>query len=231
MAAMEDVLDLYAEPYDPARPVVCFDETSTQLLADVREPLPAQSGRPRREDYEYLRAGTRNLFLTCEPRAGWRHVAITKRRTMQDFAHQMRWLVDEEYADVPVIRLVLDNPVSSTGQALNTHRMASFYETFPPAEARRIAKRLEFHHTPKHGSWLNPASSTGQAMAEIEFSVLTRACLKRRNPDEDALQRNISACEAERNEAGSTINWRFTTQDARAKMRHLYPDISTLIQY
>ena len=127
----------------------------------------------------------------------------------------MRWLVDEAYADVPVIRLVLDN--------LNTHRMASLYETFPPAEARRIAKRLEFHHTPKHGSWLN--------MAEIEFSVLTRACLKRRNPDEDALQRNISACEAERNEAGTTINWRFTTQDARAKMRRLYPDISSLIQY
>ena len=221
MAAMEDVLDLYAEPYDPARPVVCFDETSTQLLADVREPLPAQPGRPRREDYEYLRAGTRNL--TCEPRAGWRHVAITKRRTIGDFAHQMRWLVDEAYADVPVIRLVLDN--------LNTHRMASLCETFPPAEARRIAKRLEFHHTPKHGSWLNPASSKGQAMAEIEFSVLTRACLKRRNPDEDALQRNISACEAERNEAGTTINWRFTTQDARAKMRRLYPDISTLIQY
>ena len=141
MAAMEDVLDLYAEPYDPQRPVVCFDETSTQLLADVREPLPAKPGRPRREDYEYQRGGTRNLFLTCEPRRGWRHVAITRQRTMQDFAQQMRWLVDEAYPDVPVIRLVLDN--------LNTHRMASLYETFPAAEARRIAKRLEFHHTPK----------------------------------------------------------------------------------
>ena len=149
VAAMEDVLDLYVEPRDPERPVVCFDETSTQLLADVREPLPAKPGRPRREDYEYQRAGTRNLFLSCEPRAGWRHVAITKQRTMQDFAHQMRWLVDEAYPDVPVIRLVLDN--------LNTHRTASLYETFPPAEARRIAKRLEFHHTPKHGSWLNMA--------------------------------------------------------------------------
>ena len=152
VAAMEDVLDLYVEPHDPERPVVCFDETSTQLLADVREPLPAKPGRPRREDYEYQRAGTRNLFLSCEPRAGWRHVAITKQRTMQDFAHQMRWLVDEAYPDVPVIRLVLDN--------LNTHRTASLYETFPPAEARRIAKRLEFHHTPKHGSWLNMKSSS-----------------------------------------------------------------------
>ena len=212
MAAMEDVLDLYSEPYDAERPVVCFDETSTQLLADVREPLLAQPGRPRREDYEYRREGTRNLFLTCEPRAGWRHVAITKQRTMRDFAHQMRWLVDEAYPHVPVIRVVLDN--------LNTHRRASLYETFPPAEARRIAKRLEFHFTPKHGSWLN--------MAEIEFSVLARACLKKRNPDEDALQRNVSTCEAERNEARTTINWRFTTQDARTKMRRLYPDTSTL---
>ena len=215
VATMEDVLDLYVEPRDPERPVVCFDETSTQLLADVREPLPAKPGRPRREDYEYQRAGTRNLFLSCEPRAGWRHVAITKQRTMQDFAHQMRWLVDEAYPDVPVIRLVLDN--------LNTHRTASLYETFPPAEARRIAKRLEFHHTPKHGSWLN--------MAEIEFSVLARACLKGRNPDKDALQRNISAYEAQRNTAGTTINWRFTAQDARAKMRRLYPDTSTLTEY
>ena len=131
--------------------MVCFDETSTQLLADVRTPLPAKPGRPRREDYEYLRAGTRNLFLTCEPRRGWRHVTIIQRRTMGDFAQQMRWLVDEAYPDVPVVRLVLDN--------LNTHRMASLYETFPQAEARRIVKRLEFHHTPKHGSWLNPVLS------------------------------------------------------------------------
>ena len=182
--------DLYAEPYDPQRPVVCFDETSTQLLADVREPLPAKPGRPRREDYEYQRGGTRNLFLTCEPRRGWRHVAITRQRTMQDFAQQMRWLVDEAYPDVPVIRLVLDN--------LNTHRMASLYETFPAAEARRIAKRLEFQHTPKHGSWLN--------MAEIEFSVLARACLRGRNGDEDSLERAVSACVSERNAIGATIN-------------------------
>ena len=156
---MEDVLDLYAEPYDPERPVVCFDETSTQLLADITPPIPAKPGRPMRQDYEYLRAGTRNLFLTCEPRAGWRHVAVTPRRTMQDFAHQMRWLVDEAYPDVPVIRLVLDN--------LNTHRMASLYETFPAAEARRIAKRLEFHHTPKHGSWLNPVLSLSKGWPRL----------------------------------------------------------------
>ena len=159
-----------------ARSVVCFDETSTQLLADLRPSIPSAPGRPRREDYEYLRGGTRNLFLTCEPRRGWRQVAVTQQRTMQDFAHQMRWLVDEAYPDIPVVRVVLDN--------LNTHRMASLYETFPPSEARWIARRLEFHYTPKHGSWLN--------MAEIEFSVLARACLKRRNPNEEALQKSIA---------------------------------------
>ena len=207
MAAMEDVLDLYAEPYDPDRPVVCFDETSTQLLADTRPPIPVQPGQPRRQDYEYRRAGTRNIFLTCEPLAGWRHVAITERRTMADFAHQMRWLVDEAYPDAPVVRVVLDN--------LNTHRMASLYETFPAAEARRIARRLEFHHTPKHASWLN--------MAEIEFSVLTRACLQGRNPDETARQRAINAYEVQRNASKATINWRFNTQDARTKLHRLYP--------
>ena len=161
MAHMEDVLDLYAEPYDPQRPVVCFDETSTQLLAETRSPMPPRPGRPLSQDYEYRREGTRNLFLTCEPLAGWRQVAVTQRRTMQDFAHQMRWLVDEAYPEVPVVRVVLDNPVSSTGQALNTHRTASLYETFPAVEARRIAKRLEFHYTPKHGSWLNIACPGG----------------------------------------------------------------------
>ena len=212
VAAMEDVLNLYAEPYDPERPVVCFDETSTQLLADVREPLPAKPGRPGREDYECLRAGTRNLSLTCEPRAGWRHVAITKQRTMQDFAQQMRWLVDEAYPNVPVVRLVLDN--------LNTHRMASLYETFPAAEARRIAKRLEFHHTPKHGSWLN--------MAEIEFSVLSRCCLSQRLPSEEALRREVQTLVTERNAAKAAINWRFNTQDARTKLHRLYPSDFTV---
>ena len=204
---MEDVLDLYAEPHDPQWPVVCFDETSTQMLAEARPAMPAEPGRPRRVDYEYRREGTRNLFMACEPLAGWRHVAVTERRTAVDFAHQMRWLVDEAYPDAPVVRLVLDN--------LNTHRMASLYQAFPAAEARRIAKRLEFHYTPKHGSWLN--------MAEIEFSVLSRSCLRQRLPDEAALCREVHALELERNEAQARINWRFSIQDARAKLHRLYP--------
>ena len=207
VAHMEDVLDLYAEPYDPKRPVVCFDETSTQLLAETRAPMPPRPGRPQRQDYEYRREGTRNLFLACEPLAGWRQVAVTQRRTMQDFAHQMRWLVDEAYPEVPVVRVVLDN--------LNTHRTASLYETFPAVEARRIAKRLEFHHTPKHGSWLN--------MAEIEFSVLSRSCLRQRIPDQETLGREVQALVRERNAAQSIINWRFNTQNARTKLHRLYP--------
>ena len=212
VANMEDVLDLYAEPYDPQRPVVCFDETSTQLLAETRPSLPPRPGLPLRQDYEYRREGTRNLFLACEPLAGWRQVAVTQRRTMQDFAQQMRWLVDEAYPEAEVLRVVMDN--------LNTHRPASLYETFPAAEARRIAKRLEFHYTPKHGSWLN--------MAEIEFSVLSRACLKQRLPDEAALRREVQALVTERNAAGATINWRFNTQDARTKLHRLYPFDSTV---
>lgn len=154
-----------------------------------------------------MRAGTRNLFLACEPKAGWRHVAITQQRTMEDFAQQMRWLVDEAYPDVPVIRVVLDN--------LNTHRVASLYEAFPAPEARRIARRLEFHHTPKHGSWLN--------MAEMEFSVLARACLRGRNPDADSLEKAVNANVSERNATASAINWRFTAKDARRKLYRLYP--------
>ena len=215
VAHMEDVLDLYAEPYDPARPVVCFDETSTQLLADARPPIPAKPGRPRWEDYEYVRGGTRNLFLTCEPLAGWRHVEITERRTKLDFAHQMRWLVEEAYPEAEVIRVVLDN--------LNTHRKAPLYEAFPAAEARRIARKLEFHYTPKHGSWLN--------MAEIEFSVISRRCLGQRHPDEDSLCRGVHALEQERNEAQAIINWQFTTQDARTKLHRLYPSIPSVTEY
>ncbi len=207
---MEDVLDLYAEPYDPKRPVVCFDETSKQLVAEKRPPIPAKSGRRERFDYEYQRNGTRNLFLFCQPLAGWRHLAVTERRTMKDFAHQMRWLVDEAYPEAEKIRVVLDN--------LNTHRPASLYETFLPKEARRIRKRLEFHHTPKHGSWLN--------MAEIEFSVFSKQCLARRIGDEETLKREIAALEAERNQAEATINWRFTTVGARVKLQHLYPSVS-----
>jgi len=215
VATMEDVLDLYAEPYDPRRPVVCFDETSTQLLSEPRPALPAKPGRPRRQDYEYRREGTRNLFLTCEPLRGWRHVAITQRRTQQDFAHQMRWLVDQAYPEAQVVRVVLDN--------LNTHRAASLYQAFPGPEARRIVKRLEFHHTPKHGSWLN--------MAEIEFSVLARSCLRRRVLDEATLCREIQALERERNATQATINWRFTAQDARRKLHRLYPLNQGLTEY
>jgi hypothetical protein len=212
---MEDVLDLYAEPYDPQRPVVCFDETSTQLLAETRPALPMQPGRVRRQDYEYQREGTRNLFLACEPRRGWRHISITQRRTREDFADQMRWLVDVAYPEAPVVRVVLDN--------LNTHRPASLYQAFPAAEARRIVKRLEFHHTPKHGSWLN--------MAEIEFSVLARSCLKKRVSNEATLCREVQTLERERNAAQSKINWRFSIQDARTKLHRLYPSDQQLTDY
>jgi len=204
---MEDVLELYAEPYDPQRPTVCFDETSTQLIAERRTPLPARPGRPARYDYEYRRNGTRNLFMLCEPLRGWRHVVVTEQRTMEDFAHQMRWLAEEAYPEAGRIRVVLDN--------LNTHRPASLYETFQPAEARRILKRLEFHYTPRHGSWLN--------MAEIELSVFSRQCLGRRIPDQATLLREAAALERQRNEAHATITWRFTAADARTTLHHLYP--------
>ena len=217
---MEDVLDLYAEPYDPKRPVVCFDETSKQLVAEKRAPIPAKAGRQERFDYEYQRNGTRNLFMTCEPLAGWRHVAVTGRRTMEDFAHQMRWLSDAAYPEAEKVRVVLDNPVSSTGQALNTHRPASLYEAFEPKEARRVIQRLEFHYTPKHSSWLN--------MAEIEFSVFSNQCLNRRIEDEVSLKREIAALETERNQAGATIDWRFTITDARNKLPHIYPSLEAI---
>ena len=204
---MEDVLDLYEEPYDPNRPVVSFDETSKQLIANTRPSLPTEPGYPERYDYEYKRNGTRNLFMFFEPLRGWRHVEVTERRTMVDFAHQMKWLVDEAYPEAGVICVVLDN--------LNTHKIASLYETFEAAEARRIARRLEFHYTPKHGSWLN--------MAEIEFSVLSRQCLGRRIPDEKTLKREIAALESERNTVHATVKWQFTSRDARIKLREIYP--------
>ena len=210
VACMEDVLDLYAEPYDPKRPVVCFDETSKQLVAEKRKPIPARTGRLERFDYEYQRNGTRNLFMTCEPLAGWRHVAVTERRTKEDFAHQMRWLADAAYPEAERIRVVLDN--------LNTHRPASLYETFEPGEARRVIQKLEFHYTPKHGSWLN--------MAEIEFSVFSNQCLNRRIGDEPSLKREIAALESERNQDAATIDWRFSTADARHKLRRVYPSAS-----
>jgi hypothetical protein len=208
---MEDVLDLYAEPYDARRPKVNFDEKSVQLIAEKRHPLPVQPGYAARYDYEYARRGTANLFVFCEPQAGWRHVVVSERRTMQDFAHQMKWLVDEHYPEAEVIRLVLDQ--------LNTHKPASLYEAFAPDEARRIRRKLEFHFTPKHGSWLN--------MAEIEVSVLQRQCLARRLADVATLTRHLTAYEARRNREQATIDWRFTTQEARIKLHRLYPSQPT----
>jgi hypothetical protein len=208
---MEDVLDLYAEPFDPKRPKVNFDETSKQLIKETRQVLPAAPGRPERYDYEYERAGTRNLFLFTEPQAGWRHINVTEQRTKLDFAQQMKWLVDVAYPEAEVLRVVLDN--------LNTHKAASLYEAFAPEEARRIVKKLEFHYTPKHGSWLN--------MAEIELSVLQRQCLARRIADEATLIHEVAAWESVRNEAQATIDWRFSVTDARDKLKRLYPSRSS----
>lgn len=206
---MEDVLDVYTRPYDPNRPVVCMDETSKQLIGETRVPRPAQSGRLQRYDYEYERHGVSNLFLLFEPLAARRQVTVTDRRTSQDWAELMRQLVDEHYPEAEVITLVLDN--------LNTHTPASLYETFEPEEARRIARRLEIHYTPKHGSWLN--------MAEIELSVLSRQCLDRRIADKTALSGEVAAWQKERNQAEATVDWRFTTSDARIKLKKLYPSI------
>lgn len=206
---MEDVLEVYAEPYDPRRPKVNVDETNKQLIKETRLPLPAQPGQPQRFDYEYERNGTRNLFLFVEPQAGRRHVHVTEQRPKVDFAHEMQWLVDRGYPEAEVLRVVLDN--------LNTHKIASLYEAFEPAEARRIARKLEFHYTPKHGSWLN--------MAEIEFSVLQQQCLDRRIPDEDTLKREIAAWEHQRNAEQATIDWRFSVTDARKKLERLYPSL------
>jgi len=207
---MEDVLDLYAEPYDPKRPQVCFDEVSFQLIIEKRLPLPIRPGQPERFDYEYKRNGTRNLFMFSQPLGGWRHVKVTERRTKIDYAHCMKDLVDVFFPDADVIRVVQDN--------LNTHTPAALYEAFEPSEAKRILNRLEFHYTPKHGSWLD--------MAEIEIGILSRQCLDRRIPDEDTLRREIAAWEASRNEQRATIEWRFTSSDARVKLNRLYPDIS-----
>jgi hypothetical protein len=204
---MEDVLDLYAEPYDERRPVVNFDEKSKQLVAETRTPIPAEPGRAERFDYEYRRGGVANLFAFCEARAGWRHLAVTERHTKQDFAAQMKWLVDEQYPQAERIRVVLDN--------LSTHKPASLYERFAPGEARRILRKLEFHYTPKHGSWLN--------LVEIELSVLQRQCLNRRIPDVATLRREVVAYAARRNEAKATITWNFSVEDARRKLKRLYP--------
>lgn len=206
VALMEIILDLYERAYDPARPLVCFDETSKQLIEETRQPLPIKPGQIQRYDYEYRRNGTRNLFLFFEPLAGWRHIDVTEHRTKLDFAHQMRWLVDVAYPDVECIDVVLDN--------LNTHTFGALYDAFEPAEARRIARKLVFHYTPKHASWLN--------MAEIEFSVIARK-LGPRVPDEATLKRKVEAIVRSRNETESTVDWQFTSNDARIKLKRLYP--------
>jgi hypothetical protein len=209
VCAMEDVLEVYKRPHDPERPVVCLDETSKQLIGETRTPIAAEPGQPARIDYEYERKGTANLFMIFEPLAGWRWVKVTERRTAVDFAEVIRQLVDECYPGAKKIVLVMDN--------LNTHKLASLYEAFAPEEARRLAERLEIHYTPKHGSWLD--------MAETELSVLARQCLNRRIDNVVALDREIRAWEKLRNEAECKIEWRFTTKDARIKLKRLYPSI------
>jgi len=209
VCAMEDVLEVYTRPYDPARPVVCLDEISKQLVAETRTPLPAEPGQPERVDYEYERCGTANLFLTCEPLAGRRHVTVTEQRTAVDFAQEVRNLLEVRYPQAERVVLVMDN--------LNTHKPAALYQAFEPAVARALIDRLEIHHTPKHGSWLN--------LAEIELSVLSRQCLDRRLPDADTLAQEIAAWEQARNADARPVNWRFTTADARIKLKRLYPSI------
>lgn len=207
---MEDVLDVYTLPYDPAYPQVCMDELSKQLVGETRVPLPPTPGHVAHSDYEYVRLGVANLFILFDPLRGWRHLTVTERRTKQDWAYAIRDLVDVQYPHAVKIRLVLDN--------LNTHVGGSLYDTFPPAEARRILDRLELHYTPKHGSWLN--------MAESELSILARQCLDRRIADPVTLAREVAAWERRRNTAHATMDWRFTTADARIKLTHLYPVIT-----
>jgi hypothetical protein len=206
---MEDVLDGYTRPYDPRYPQVCMDEVSKQLLRDTRAPLPATLGKGARVDYEYEREGVVNLFLFCEPLQGQRWVSVTDQRTKVDWARQIKDLVDVRYPQAERIVLVMDN--------LNTHGSASLYEVFPPAEAKRLANKLEIHYTPTHGSWLN--------IAEIELSVLSRQCLDRRVPDVTTLITEVAAWEARRNASSRPIEWRFTTEDARIKLTRLYPSL------
>lgn len=205
---MEDVLDLYAEPFDENRPQVCFDERPCQLISDKYEPLAGEPGKPKRIDYEYKREGRCNLFVIFQPLAGWRKVKVTEQRTKQDFAQCMKELVDDHFPQAQLIRVVLDN--------LNTHSPASLYEAFEPEEARRISRKLEFHYTPKHGSWLN--------MAEVEIAVLSSQCLdNRRIGDTETMEREIKAWEQARNQQRATVRWQFSTVDARVKLGRLYP--------
>jgi len=207
---MEDVLDVYTRPEDPRRPLVCMDETSKQLVGETRLPLPPQPGQPARYDAEYVRNGVCNLFMFYEPLRGRRQGVVTDQRTRLDWAQCIKDLVDVQYPTADQIVLVMDQ--------LNTHSPASLYEAFPPGEAKRLADKLEIHHTPKHGSWLN--------MAEIELSVLSRQCLNRRIPDREALEREVQAWQARRDGSAGEANWRFTTADARIKLKHLYPSVN-----
>lgn len=207
---MEDVLEVYCRPYDPKRPVVCLDETFRQLVGEVREPLPPAPGRVERYDCMYVRNGTASLFLAFEPLAGWRNVAVTDSRKRGDWARFVKALVEERYRDAEKVILVMDQ--------LNTHSPASLYEAVPPAEAKRLADRLEIHHTPKHGSWLN--------MAEIEFSALGRD-LPERVADRSAMERRLAAWQQRRNSATAKADWHFTTANARIKLRKLYPSVNT----
>jgi hypothetical protein len=212
VCAMEDVLEVYHRPHDPKRPVVCFDESSKQLMKETRVPIPAAPGRPAIADYEYERNGTANLFMMFEPLGGRRHVIVTERRTAVDYAHAIQNLVDVQYPLAQKIVLVQDN--------LNTHRPASLYEAFTPDEARRLIEKLEIHYTPKHGSWLN--------MAETELGILGRQCLDRRLPDRPKLTTEVAAWERDRNEMKCQVDWQFTTADARIKLKRLYPVIKPI---
>jgi DDE superfamily endonuclease len=207
VAAMEDVLEVYTRPHDPARPLVCLDETSKQLVAETRTPLPMRPGEPARHDYEYERNGTANLFMLFAPLEGWRHVEVTERRTAVDFAKVLKTLSDNHFPRADKIVLMKDN--------LNTHSPASLYEAFPPDEARRLVERFEWRYTPKHGSWLN--------LAESELAVLSSQCLDRRIPDQAMLEREVAAWVKWRNTHHAKADWRFTTADARIKLKSLYP--------
>jgi hypothetical protein len=206
---MEDILEVYHLPYDPDYPVVCMDESSKQLIGEVRDPIPCKPGQTERVDDEYVRKGVVEIFMEVEPLGGKRHVAITEHRTRKDWAMQIKQMLDERYPAAVKVRLVMDN--------LNTHNVASLYETFEPKEARRLAERLEIHHTPKHGSWLN--------VAEIELSVLKGQCLDRRIADMLTIQAEVAAWEKERNNLTKKINWQFTTSDARIRLKRLYPNL------
>jgi len=206
---MEDVLEVYHRPHDENRPLVCLDEASRQLIGETIQPIPAEPGQPERVDYEYVRNGTANLFMAFQPLIGWRDVIVTERRTAVDLAEVLRWLVEDVHAEAEKIVLVTDN--------LNTHTPACLYEAFPPEQARRIAEKLEWHYTPKHGSWLN--------MAEIELSVLARQCLDRRIATREEMDQEVQAWRSARNDREVKVQWRFTTADARIKLRKLYPTL------